>query len=408
MPASRPSTSDFIPVAILGATLVVACLLSEWVEASSDHTAELPRTVQIGLAMDPAQQGARVVLAPEDQPAGEAGIREGDVILRMNGEAVGSQADVVARLRADRPSEVRFDLVRDGEQMQVLVHPQPVPYRHSDTFDILYGTVAVAGDELPRELRRTITTRPHGDGPFPTIVMLGGIGCYSLDRSDDFPYIHLLDRLTLAGYQTYWVEKSGMGDSQGAPCMEIDFEVELAGYRAGLEQVRSLPQVDQDRIILLGHSMGGIIGPVLAAESVKADQPVHAVVAIGTTGLPWFEYLIANSRRQAHLSGLTPAEVEAGMRESVAVHYRYTMQKHSPEDILADYPERAGAFQLPHHYSYFQQVADINPLAEWAAAGVPALLIAGGADYVTSPEEHRYVGRYPQRHSAWHGQLFTH
>jgi uncharacterized protein len=381
-----------VPGLILVAASIVAIGFSAWAEggsgsADSSSVAGLSRMVQIGLAMDPVDDGVIVTLAPPHQPAGQAGVREGDVIRRMDGEPVRSQADVVRKLRADRPAEVSFELVRDGKELSITVFPQPVPWRESDDFDIHYGAVEVADGEL----RRTITTQPRGEGPFPTIVMLGGIGCYSLDRSDDFPYIRLLDGLTGAGYLTYWVEKSGMGDSQGAPCMEIDFEVELSGYRAGLEQVRTMPEVDPDRIVLLGHSMGGIVGPVLAAEAASSEQPVHAVVAIGTTGLPWFEYLIANSRRQLHLSGLSPAEVEAVMRETVVVHYRYTIEKHSPEEILADYPDRSGSFALPHHYSYFQQVADLSPVAEWAAAAAPALLIAGGADYVTSPEEHRYV-----------------
>jgi pimeloyl-ACP methyl ester carboxylesterase len=348
---------------------------------------DLPRRQIVGLALDPVDGGTRVVQAPEHMPAGQAGILEGDVILSANGVQLRSTQDLGDLLRRDRPESIDFVIEREGRQQVITMRPEVPPRREAADFDIHYGAVATVDGVL----RRTIITQPHGDGPFPAVVMLGGIGCYSLDVTGPHPYNQLLDDLTRAGYLTYWVEKSRMGDSQGTPCMEIDFETELSGYRAGLAQVRTMPEVDQERVILLGHSMGGIIGPILGAEAAEAGEPVHAVVAIATAGVPWFEYLIGNTRRQLHLSGTPPAQVEAIMREAVRAHYAYTIEKRSPAEIIAEYPDRAGSFQLPHHYTYFQQVADYSPLDLWARAEAPALLIAGGADVAISTAEHAYV-----------------
>ncbi|TVQ05114.1 MAG: hypothetical protein EA359_04110 [Balneolaceae bacterium] len=80
------------------------------------------------------------------------------------------------------------------------------------------------------------------------------------------------------------------------------------------------------------------------------------------------------------------------MSETVKVHYLYTIEKKSPEEIIKKYPERAGSFGLPHHYTYFQQVADYRPLDLWSRSGsAPALLIAGGADFAVSIDEHKYI-----------------
>jgi len=360
--------------------LAVFILVTETVIAQ-----DLPRRLQIGLALQPVENGVRVTLAPDDQPAGMAGMREGDIIRSMDGVPVRSQWDVIETLRNERPATLRFSIERNGREETVMVRPVEVPKLEHPDFEFQYGVVET--DE--GVLRRTIIRKPHGDAPFPAIVMLGGIGCYSLDSSQGVAYIDMLNELASAGYLTYWVEKSGMGDSRGTPCMEIDFDTELSGYRAGMARVRSMPEVDQNRIILLGHSMGGIIGPILAAE---AEEPVHAIIAMSTVGVPWFEYLISNSRRQLHLSGLSLTEIENRMSETVKVHYLYTIEKKSPEEILRKFPERAGSFGLPHHYTYFQQVADYRPLDLWSrSGGVHALLIAGGADYVISIDEHKYV-----------------
>ncbi len=360
--------------------LAVFLLLTETLTAQ-----ELPRRVQIGLAMQPVENGVQVTFAPGHQPAGMAGIREGDIIRSMDGEPVKTQWDVIEKLQNERPSTIKFSIERDGRQEIIIVRPVEVPRLDHPDFEFIYSVVETDDGTL----RRTIVRKPQGDGPFPTIVMLGGIGCYSLDSSDGLAYIDMLNELAGAGYLTYWVEKSGMGDSQGIPCMDINFEVELSGYRAGLAQVHTMPDVDQNRIILLGHSMGGLTGPILAAE---AEEPVHAIIAMSTFGVPWFEYLIANSRRQLHLSGLSLSEIENRMSETVKVHYLYTVEKKSPEEILKIYPDRAGNFQLPHHYTYFQQVADYKPLDLWSRSReAQALLIAGGADYVISIDEHNYV-----------------
>ncbi len=314
-----------------------------------------------------------------------AGIREGDVIRLMDGEPVNTQWDVIDKLRNERPATISFSIERNGREAIVIVHPEEIPRLDHPDFDFIYGVVETDDGTL----RRTIIRKPHGDGPFPAIVMLGGIGCYSLDSNEGLAYIDMLNELASAGYLMYWVEKSGMGDSQGTPCMEINFDTELSGYRAGLAQVRTMPDVDQNRIILLGHSMGGLAGPILASET---EEPVHAIIAMATFGVPWFEYLIANSRRQVHFSDLSLSEIENRMSETIKVHYMYTIEKKSPEEILKIFPDRGGSFNLPHHYTYFQQVADYKPLDLWSrTGGAQALLIAGGADYVISIEEHKYV-----------------
>ncbi len=79
--------------------LAVFILLTEALYAQ-----ELPRRVQIGVAMQPVENGVVVTFAPENQPAAMAGIREGDIIRSMNGVPVSSQWDVIEKLRNELPA----------------------------------------------------------------------------------------------------------------------------------------------------------------------------------------------------------------------------------------------------------------------------------------------------------------
>ena len=70
--------------------------------------------------------GLRVVEVPEG-PASQAGLREGDRIVSIDGDPVRSMVleDVVERLRGPIGSEVELEVVRDGELVTLLVARAP-------------------------------------------------------------------------------------------------------------------------------------------------------------------------------------------------------------------------------------------------------------------------------------------
>src|SRR6185437_1132465 len=81
----------------------------------------------------------------------------------------------------------------------------------SSDFDILYRPVVVDHSEY-----QTIITKPKTDGTHPAVLLIAGLGCYSLDHlKPDDPYASLLYGLTRRGYVTMRVEKNGEGGSQG-------------------------------------------------------------------------------------------------------------------------------------------------------------------------------------------------
>src|SRR5215468_7335177 len=72
-------------------------------------------------------------------------------------------------------------------------------------FDALYRPVDVDGAKY-----QTIITKPRGSGRHPAVLLIGGLGCYSLDQlKSDEAYAQLLYGLTHKGYVTIRVEKNG-------------------------------------------------------------------------------------------------------------------------------------------------------------------------------------------------------
>ncbi|HUT99629.1 MAG TPA: Do family serine endopeptidase [bacterium] len=74
------------------------------------------------LGLDEAVKGALVGEVMSDTPAGEAGIKVGDVIVGMDGRAVSDANDLRNRVAAVRPGKkVRLELLRNGDEQAVTV-----------------------------------------------------------------------------------------------------------------------------------------------------------------------------------------------------------------------------------------------------------------------------------------------
>src|ERR1017187_284720 len=75
---------------------------------------------QLGALKLREARGAEIILVDHDAPAGKAGLREHDVVLQMNGQAIEGQ-DQLRRMLHDSPPGKTITLVisRDGQQMTV-------------------------------------------------------------------------------------------------------------------------------------------------------------------------------------------------------------------------------------------------------------------------------------------------
>jgi len=111
-------------------------------------------------------------------------------------------------------------------------------------------------------------TLPKGKGPFPAVLLIVGSGPLDRDETAYFhkPFLVLADHLTRQGIAVLRVDKRGVGKTTG------DFEeatiLDLADdVLAGVEYLKGRMEIDPKRIGLLGHSEGGVVGPIVASRS---------------------------------------------------------------------------------------------------------------------------------------------
>jgi hypothetical protein len=149
--------------------------------------------------------------------------------------------------------------------------PPGAPYRAVDV-----RVPSVAGVELAATL-----TLPAGATPasrVPAVITISGSGPQDRDEAIPpvrgyAPFREIADTLGRRGIAVLRFDDRGAGESTGshAGATSLDFAEDV---RALVAWLRNRPEVDPRRIALLGHSEGGIVAPLVAAD----DARIAAVV----------------------------------------------------------------------------------------------------------------------------------
>ncbi|MBZ5582732.1 MAG: alpha/beta hydrolase [Acidobacteriia bacterium] len=240
--------------------------------------------------------------------------------------------------------------------------------------------------------RRVIVTRPKAAGRYPAVLIMGGLGCYSLDGEIARPagYGPILAALAKGNFVTMRLEKTGEGDSQGPPCTDpkATAQLEARGYVAGLRALKAYDFVDSAKVFVFAHSLGPLIGSLVVPQ-----EPVRGFIAAETVGRSWFEYILDNARRQRPLMGVPLDVVDAQVRAEEKCAHRFFVEHQPAEEIVKLGPECEAMIRsyagVPG--AYMQQIGDLSLAKQWKQADIPVLVIYGTSDPATSAAEGRYL-----------------
>jgi pimeloyl-ACP methyl ester carboxylesterase len=369
----------------------------------------LPRRGALGLGFSalPRKQAEKAGLARGEGlianaptpglTAEKIGFEAGDVVLRFNGAAV-STGTIGAAIRATPAgSQVEFEILRKEAPLklrgELLEKPRDPG---NENYEVVYSHVTNNGQRM-----RTILTRPRKPGPHPGFMFIQGFSPVSYDfvlataKGDvatiDGPLLH---RIANSGYVTIRVEKPGVGDSEGGPFAELNYQDEIGIYREALAQLKATAGVDVNNVFLFGHSMGAAFGPMIAA-----DNPVKGIAVYGGAARTWFEYLLDTLRYQGLVAGESFESSDEKVRHGARVMARVMLEAESPESVKAELPELAalvdslfpgGRFN-DKTLDFWRQLNEINFAEYWNKLDCHVLAVKGASDFVVYEADHKLI-----------------
>ncbi len=199
-----------------------------------------------------------------------------------------------------------MNLYRLPDTVVSIVRPQtpkpPFPY-HSE--DIEYGDPS-SGIHYAGTF-----TYPNSGGPFPAVLLITGSGQEDRDESifDHKPFAVIADFLTRRGYAVLRVDDRQIGKSTGdlSKATTLDFSKDV---ETSLGELQKRKIIDQNKIGLMGHSEGGLIAAMVAAENEK----LQFIILLAGPGLKGAD-LLAWQTQAIDLSMGVPEEIAVADRK---------------------------------------------------------------------------------------------
>ena len=252
------------------------------------------------------------------------------------------------------------------------------PYREEEaTFSNLSVNVRLSG---------TLTV-PAGAGPFPAVVLISDSGPQDRDGTvGDFATLGLLaDFLTRRGVAVLRFDDRGVGKSGGSPALTTADLVSDA--QAGLNYLRTRPEIDLSHLGLIGHGEGGNVALLAAAQPL----PPAFVVTLAAYGLPGRDIVVQQQATTLRTLGTENPQIEAATKRQLAMLeiIRQTTDNAQAQAIVANMLKQNNAAidnvtaqssaseMTSLRYRYFLA---FNPVEKLTGVNCPVLLLNGTAD----------------------------
>jgi pimeloyl-ACP methyl ester carboxylesterase len=199
-----------------------------------------------------------------------------------------------------------MNLTREVVEKEVLNRPQepksPYPYYSEE--------VTFRNEKAGIDLAGTLTL-PKKDGVFPVVVLISGSGPQNRDEElmGHKPFLVLSDYLTRNGIAVLRYDDRGTAASKGnfGTATSKDFATDV---EAGVAYLQGRKEINKKQIGLIGHSEGGIVAPMVAANS----KDIAFIILLAGTGIPGDQLLLLQQTLISKAYGVSDEDLAKAQR----------------------------------------------------------------------------------------------
>jgi pimeloyl-ACP methyl ester carboxylesterase len=254
---------------------------------------------------------------------------------------------------------VREDLASVATRALVVTREGDLSVRIPSAGFTLAGTLSQPSGTPPAESR----------GRFPAVVLVGGSG--PTDRDSNVAGIPIFGLLASpiadAGHYVLRYDKRGIGQSGGRG-EAATIEDYAEDVRAAVQFLRKRKDVDPDRIVLFGHSEGGLVALLAASR----DDEIAGVVLAATPSATGAELIL---EQQAYVLGkMALSDADRASRIDLQKRIQAAVLKQGTWD---DIPE---ALRRQADTAWFQSFLKFTPAPIMSKVKQPLLIMQGTLD----------------------------
>ena len=294
--------------------------------------------------------------------------------------------------------EGTFSLSRSEAPVEEPAEEEPPPPYVEEEVTFRNGDITLAG---------TLTTPPAG-APFPAAVLITGSGPQNRDEElfGFKPFRIIADHFTRNGIAVLRYDDRGVGGSTGnvSESTSEDFAGDVV---EAVKVLAARDDIASNRIGLVGHSEGGIVAPMVAANS----ENVAFIVLMAGTSVTGEEILFAQGDAIMRANGATDAQLQT-QRETQSKMFDVMRTGEGMAELEADVRAqvRAGIDSLPAEQragiadvdaaidaqvngqldavrsQWFRFFLDYDPALALEKVDVPVLALFGELDLQVPPE----------------------
>ena len=371
--------------------------------------AEMRLALEIVKASDEVYKGVAISL---DQGAAKmplTAVTEKAGVVHLEIASVGGEFD--GKMSADG-SEIAGEWRQSGSKLPLVYKRMSSPAKKTQRPQepkkpLPYSVegVVVPNEAANIKLAGTLTL-PKTGGPHPAVVLITGSGPQDRDEAlmGHRPFLVLADHLTRQGIAVLRCDDRGVGKSTGnfAAATDTDF---VEDTLSSVEWLKQRKDIDPKRIGLIGHSEGGVVGPLVAA---KQPQDIAFIVMLAGPGVPMERLLVKQAEDMARVSGMGNegvATLVAMQSQTLALLKTAATQKEAEVMVSNAYAQQIGEIsdealkamglsrQMPAAQlkttssNWFRQLLAYDPAPTLMKLKCPVLAINGEKDVQVAAKE---------------------